>query len=73
MYPLAKELPQDDRIPDEADHVLHHQLRAQPPPEKAKVAGMTQKTVDAISDKPVSFLALDLNRMIEIGAGMCHS
>lgn len=51
---------------------MQDELRAQPPPEEAKVAGMAQHTVDASGHESVALLALDLHRVVEVTACLRH-
>lgn len=51
---------------------MQDELRAQPPPEEAKVAGMAQYAVDASRHESMALLALDLHRVVEVTAGLRH-
>lgn len=72
LDPPSEKPPQHHRIPDQTDRVPQHHLRAQPPPEEAKVARMSQVPVHAPRDEHVSRLLLLLDEVVEVRARVQH-
>ena len=70
--PRVEKLPQNDRVPDAAHHVSQHELRAQAPPEEAKVAGVSERSVDAVRDEGVALGSASLNLVVERDARVHH-
>lgn len=73
INPIVEKVPQHKRIARKTDHITQHQLRAEAPPEEAKVARMAQDGVDPVLDERVAVLALDLHRVVEVTACLDHS
>ncbi len=71
-YPARKEHPQHRRIREKAKAVPAHQLRADPPPEEAEVAGVAEERVNARGDEDVGLRFGVADDMAEVRAGGQH-
>lgn len=65
-----KEPPEHQDVNKEAENVAKHQLRADGPPEEAKIAGVPEPSVDAMRNELVSLTLLFLNVVVEV-CGCC--
>lgn len=65
--------PKGDCKAKETHDVTHNKLRAESPPEIAKIAGVPERTVYTGSDELVAVSLVVLNGVVKIGAALNHS
>lgn len=68
----GEELPQDDRVCNEADGIAQDELGADTPPKEAEVRRVAQLGVDARGDEAVAVAPLLLHDVVEGLSGLDH-